>query len=622
MLGTQNKINGILGALCIAVLLVFLMSTMKVSGMQFGDLKENHDYGFMSQTNLWTNMSPSEQPTARGAHSMEYISNHDMIIMFGGSSDRSQNETWKYDLNMNTWTNLKPENKPSGRADSAMAFDSMSDRLILFGGASKGNGYCDDTWAYDSMNNSWKDLKPALPPRGRNSHQMSYDIESDKIIMFGGMTDVFRVSNETWAYDYDTNTWKNMSPSISPSVSNAFGLDYDSESDKVVLFGAGTANSGFNETWVYEYNTNKWMNMTTNVHPRWGGEGIAYDSRSDRMIYFEEISIYEAETWTYDYDTNTWENMKPSIQPSARHAHAITYDSESDRTVIFGGYTLMVVTNDETWAYALTNYPFVVSTTPSNNKIGVPINMNIYVTFSEPMNKTVTEDAVSASPSISGTFTWNSNARMVIWDTNTDLVANTNYTITISPSAKSQDEMGMRKSYTFSFTTGTSSDNTAPTIISTTPPRDAINVDDDTSIIITFSETMNIMTAENAVSISPGSITKKEWNSNGTVLTLTASLEEGTTYTVTVSTEAKDLAGNAMLKAYTFSFTTKQGGVSSTTISLSIVILAVVILLLIVLFLMRNRRKKAITKKIGSEKEPSVPLLSEKETKPSGLKDL
>ncbi len=69
----------------------------------------------------------------------------------------------------NTWTELYPEGTPSARSGHEMAYDSDTHRMIMFGGgptlksdAARAN-LLHDTWAYDPAANTWTELKPAGP---------------------------------------------------------------------------------------------------------------------------------------------------------------------------------------------------------------------------------------------------------------------------------------------------------------------------------------------------------------------------------------------------------------------------------------------------------------------------
>lgn len=64
---------------------------------------------------------------------------------------------------------------------------------------------------------------------------MAYDSESETIVQFGGMPQNDYSSNETWIYDYSTNTWTKADPANVPSMRSSNVMAYDSESDKVIM---------------------------------------------------------------------------------------------------------------------------------------------------------------------------------------------------------------------------------------------------------------------------------------------------------------------------------------------------------------------------------------------------
>jgi hypothetical protein len=88
---------------------------------------------------------------------------------------------------------------------------------------------------------------PALKPPPRGYISMAYDVESDRGILFGGQTGSYiratSYNNETWAYDAAANKWTEMRPGMSPSARTAADLAYDSESDRVLLFGGAVTST-------------------------------------------------------------------------------------------------------------------------------------------------------------------------------------------------------------------------------------------------------------------------------------------------------------------------------------------------------------------------------------------
>jgi hypothetical protein len=123
-----------------------------------------------------------------------------------------------------------------------------------------------------------------------------------------------------------------------------------------------------------------------------------------------------------------------------------------------------------------------------------------------------------------------------------------------------------------------------PRIISTSPPNGAKDIATTSKISITFSKEMDRNSVESAIKISPGVISKREWNNSGTNITLTVALEFDTSYVTTVSTDAKDLTGNPMASPYTFNFTTKGAPADNEVASMTLYVVALVVLAVVLLF--------------------------------------
>lgn len=299
----------------------------------------------------WTNEDPDPpKPLGLYEHAMAYDSESKVVILFGGiTSTGYTDETWAYDYDTNEWTNMNPSTRPQARARHAMAYDSESDMVILFGGTTS-TGYNDETWAYDYDTNSWKNKNPSKNPSARADHAMVYHSEIDWVLLFGGITSL-GYSAETLLYDFNSNAWAAVNV-VPPSARAEHAMAYDSESEMVILFG-GVNEGGVNgETWAYDNDAGTWTNMNPTPTPSARrAHAMAYDSESDMVILFGGwTSNFNDETWAYDYDTNEWTNMNPDIKPSARYGHAMAYDSENDRTILFGGMTGLGI-NDETWSY-------------------------------------------------------------------------------------------------------------------------------------------------------------------------------------------------------------------------------------------------------------------------------
>ena len=302
---------------------------------------------------------------------MSYDSESDMTIIFGGIDYENPStlvdQTWAYDLNTDSYSNMSPALAPPARVAAGMVYDSQNDRSILFGGLLSLTSQIasDSTWTYDYNANNWTEVSPAFAPSPRLGSYMAYDSESDRVILFGGvsLSPSITVYNDTWAYDLDSNTWEEMSPTSAPDARYGASLAYDIENDRVLLFGgnpnAGTTTNTFSDTWAYDYNTDRWTDLDPVIHPseRYAGK-MVFDSESNKTVLFGGYpnAIDLDSTWIFDYDGNNWTQANPTPHPNGRFRHQVVYDSESDSIIMFGGMTgdwfsEQVIQTDTTWAY-------------------------------------------------------------------------------------------------------------------------------------------------------------------------------------------------------------------------------------------------------------------------------
>jgi N-acetylneuraminic acid mutarotase len=94
-----------------------------------------------------------------------------------------------------------------------MAYDPTSDRIVLFGGAA---GPQDrettfaDSWTYDYDKNTWAELTLQQAPSARGWHAMAYDAPSGMIVLFGGGVDRDHPLADTWVFDPARRVWSSV----------------------------------------------------------------------------------------------------------------------------------------------------------------------------------------------------------------------------------------------------------------------------------------------------------------------------------------------------------------------------------------------------------------------------
>ncbi|MFZ5469810.1 MAG: Kelch repeat-containing protein [Myxococcota bacterium] len=289
-----------------------------------------------------------------------------------------------------TWTQLNPTGDNPARSDGAgLAYDSQSERLILLGQHDAcPNG--DIVYAYNFQTNSWQNMNTTMSgsrPPGRGHHGMAYDSQSDRVIVFGGQGCPGNTTlDDTWAYDFNNNRWESMDPTMtSPRPSARFGqqMAYDSQSDRIILY--GRYGSGGDETWAYDYNNNRWENRNTAASPAMTGSrppaislpAVAYDSARDRILVFGSSS---AQTWAYDYDNNRWESLASAStsRPNSSDEPAMVYDTQSDRIILEDEV-------DQTWSFhPVAPYPWT-NETPATR----PVVHHFSMVYVPPLDRAI-----------------------------------------------------------------------------------------------------------------------------------------------------------------------------------------------------------------------------------------
>jgi len=243
-------------------------------------------------------------------------------------------------------TGGNPALLPPPRGYHQMAYDVESDRAILFSGeASPESGFLGATWAYDLAINSWQQMAPAQSPESAAAADcLAYDFESDRVILFVGSyfyglghDPEQTAAGETWAYDFNSDSWTKMHPATSPFGVVGARMAYDAESDRIILFGGAEAGTftPTDATWAYDFNSDTWTEMGPEERPQAEYfHAMTYSPRDDRVIL---LKAYPNQLWAYDYDVDTWQQLQPPTMPPARYYSSLVYDEVSDRVLLFGG---------------------------------------------------------------------------------------------------------------------------------------------------------------------------------------------------------------------------------------------------------------------------------------------
>lgn len=208
-----------------------------------------------------------------------------------------------------------------------------------------------------------------------------------------------------------------------------------------------------------------------------------------------------------------------------------------------------------------TTPPTITGHYPADGATDVSRSGPYWIAFSEPMDEEMVEDLLGFDlDPWQYNLSWNGDTLIITPYSLLD--AGTTYTITIDGYSEDLAGNKLGSDFSFSFTTTTQADNTPPTVTSTIPAGGATGVSPGATIMITFSEPMNLTTTSNAIEFDPAPADYGiDWE-GVTMMIDHFPFPQNTTVTVTVTTAATDLAGNHLVADYSFQFHTLVDNIS------------------------------------------------------------
>jgi hypothetical protein len=163
-------------------------------------------------------------------------------------------------------------------------------------------------------------------------------------------THLFYVDGQTFSYDPQQRTWKNLAPAVDPQNSTPLksqlfwgSICYDETREQVVLFGGGNADTqrGDPGTWIYTPATNAWheCKLEHQPPPRANSQ-LVYDPVCQKVILFggDQLDQTIADTWVFD--GTQWTQKSPKLSPAPRAGHAMLWLPKAKKLLLLGGYTV------------------------------------------------------------------------------------------------------------------------------------------------------------------------------------------------------------------------------------------------------------------------------------------
>ncbi|MCJ2556358.1 MAG: Ig-like domain-containing protein [Candidatus Thermoplasmatota archaeon] len=206
--------------------------------------------------------------------------------------------------------------------------------------------------------------------------------------------------------------------------------------------------------------------------------------------------------------------------------------------------------------------PTVIFTSPYDGATDQPLSTSVVIGFSEPMDTASVEAEITiSSGAVITAYNWNLQDDIVTLSLS-NLAYSSMYVINVNATATDASGIPMTSAYFFNFMTTASAgpDIISPEVIYSYPEDWATGVPIDVILKVVFSEPMNTIMTESAITISGAAIQSYSWFSNNTLVEIitTAPFSYSTPYTLSVSVTAQDAAGNPLSAAYSAAFTTED----------------------------------------------------------------
>jgi len=293
-------------------------------------------------------------PSGRSQHASTYDSGAACVLIFGGEKHyknkipsplKVDNALWSWDLKR--WTRLSDDG-PGIRNDAKMVYHEKNKKTYLLGGRiydSLGKPIVlDEFWEWSG--NSWKLLPKASTP-GKFLHtNIVFDSDRNKIVLFGGIKAGQGFSNELW--EWDGTHWNHRDVEFAPTPRIAHGMVYSKACKKTLILG-GVNEKGEIQPEMWSWDGKKFELMDSLMPELEPGPGnaVGLEEKSGFKILLAgrltsltgiksiDSSKHQIDTWIWD--GRIWERLNFTIAPSLREYHSMAYDHKHKTVIFFGG---------------------------------------------------------------------------------------------------------------------------------------------------------------------------------------------------------------------------------------------------------------------------------------------
>ena len=327
---------------------------------------------------VWSALDPdANAPSGRREYSAVYDRVQHRYVVFAGFTDEQGggyflfNEVWTLQLDETpSWSALTISGTvPGERHSPQWGYDPARNRLLVFGGygrhypESPYYEYLNDVWELNLDSSPvWNEIFPSgTPPTGRLAGAAVFDVLHQRFVGFGGTAGL---PTDTWQLDLrDEPAWSTVETfGVEPLGSYGMTSIFDPARNRMLIFGGSLTDEYYgthNDTWELDLKPEipVWRELNPSGPLPLARRSLTslFDPRRNRMVIFggwdgtPSETAFLNDTWALSLSTEDgeWTQLSPDgLLPEVRDVMAAAYDPQSDRMVVFGGWSGTHVLDD------------------------------------------------------------------------------------------------------------------------------------------------------------------------------------------------------------------------------------------------------------------------------------
>ncbi len=205
----------------------------------------------------------------------------------------------------------------------AVSYDFNSNKIIVFGGK-------ESTSTEEFDGKKWEIYNLEVAPPKRWYSTSAYDPVNGGILLFGGWDFYENVPlGDTWFYDGINHKWEEKFSFESPYPDWACKMATNFKESYILLYCPGS---------TYKWNGEEWQLIKNSNTPELYYTDIAYTSKLNGFILFGGLDYnWNYSTETYFFDGNKWKILNLPVNAPERSFHKLLRDPFEGGVYLFGG---------------------------------------------------------------------------------------------------------------------------------------------------------------------------------------------------------------------------------------------------------------------------------------------